>query len=503
MPSPRHSLVPPCEEAARIGGRSLARCPLHRPDRLAKDVRILLRQARGAVAQMGERCNRTAEVRGSIPLGSTSAGSFAGRAPRRRSAQIAASVLTASSDPFDSASAPDAFRPLAGVRVLDFSKILAGPLCTQYLADLGADVIKIEPVRGGDDTRAWPPFADGAGTIFRAVNRNKRSLALDLKTQEGLAVCTRLAERCDVAVESFAPGVADRLGIGYDALRLVNPRLVYCSVSGYGTRGPLKDGKGYDLIAQAFTGMLAITGEPGGPPARSPFSPIDQGTGLHAVIGIMGGLMQRARTGAGVRLDVSLFDTAVGFLGYFLGSYWERGLEPERVGAGHESLCPYQVFETADHPLILGVANDALWRAFCALAGAPELADDPRFATGALRVRNRAETVDLVAAIMRRRTRGEWLAALDAAGIPCSPVHTLGEMSRHPQTQASDLVQHYRSDSGRALRTIASPVRADGERPPLRTPPPRLGQHSAEVLSELGFAPDQVRDYAERGIVTL
>lgn len=395
----------------------------------------------------------------------------------------------------------EAFLPLAGVRILDFSKILAGPLCTQYLADLGAEVIKIEPCRGGDDTRAWPPFADGEGTIFRAVNRNKRSLAVDLKSLDGLAVCMALATSCDVAVESFGPGVADRLGIGYDALRAVNPDIVYCSVSGYGTRGPMKEGKGYDLIAQAFTGMLSITGEPGGPPARSPFSPIDQGTGLHAVIGIMGALMQRARTGAGIRLDVSLFDTAVAFLGYFLGSYWQRGIEPERVGAGHESLCPYQLFETADKPVILGIANDILWQDFCDLAGVAELAADPRFATGADRVRNRAETVALVTDIMRGRTREAWLATLDAAGIPCSPVHTLGELSRHPQTEASDMVQHYAGTDGTELKTVASPLRAGGVRPALRTAPPRHGQHSAAILAELGSTESQIEDYASRKII--
>ncbi len=397
----------------------------------------------------------------------------------------------------------EGFLPLAGIRVLDFSKVLAGPLCTQYLADMGADVIKVEPCRGGDDTRMWPPFDNGDGTIFLAVNRNKRSLAIDLKSPEGLAIALRLAAQCDVVVESFGPGVAERLGIGHEALKAINPRLVYCSISGYGTRGPMKEGKGYDLIAQAFTGMLSITGEPGGPPARSPFSPIDQGTGLHAVIGIMGALMQRGRTGEGMKLETSLFDTAVGFLGYFLQGYWQRGTEPERPGSGHESLCPYQSFETADKPLILGVANDGLWRSFCDLAGIPALAADPRFATGADRVANRAETVALVAKIMRTRTRSDWLAMLEARGIPCSPVHTLGELSQHPQTEASGMILHYRSDDGRDLKSVASALRADGQRPPLRTRPPRLGQHSREILCGLGFSPDAVLELARTKVIVV
>ena len=397
-------------------------------------------------------------------------------------------------------SAESRFTPLDGVRVLDFSKILAGPLCTQYLGDMGADVVKIEPCKGGDDTRMWPPFEDGTGTIFLAVNRNKRSLALDLKSAEGLAICKRLAQRADVVVESFGPGVADRLGIGYEALKALNPRLVYCSISGYGTRGPMKDGKGYDLIAQAFTGMLSITGEPEGPPVRSPFSPVDQGTGLHAVIAIMGALMQRASTGIGMKLETSLFVSAVGVLGYFLQGFWQRGTEPARPGSGHESLCPYQVFETRDKPLILGIANDTLWRSFCAVASAPELAADPRFTTGAERVSNRQDTVAEVARIMKRKTRAEWTALLDGRGIPCSPVHTLSELAQHSQTQASDMILHYINEQGRPLKAVASPVRANGQRPAMRIRPPRLGQDTRAVLLGLGHSPDEVEGFIKQGV---
>lgn len=378
------------------------------------------------------------------------------------------------------------FLPLAGVRVVDFSKILAGPLCTQYLADLGADVLKVEPLTG-DDTRSWPPFQDGQGTIFLAVNRNKRSLCLDLRTEAGREVADDLVRRADVVVESFGPGVPDRLGVGWERLRTLNPGLVYASISGYGTEGPMKDGKGYDLIAQAFTGMLSLTGEPGGPPARSPFSPVDQATGLHAVIGVMGALMHRRATGVGIRIETSLFDSAVGFLGYFLQSYWQRGTEPERAGSGHESLCPYQAFETADAPMILGVANDALWRAFCDLAGEADLADDPRFATAAERVAQRSVIVPLVAGILRRRPRAQWLELLSARGIPAAPVHTLGELSAHPHTAASGMVL-----GDQEFKTIAAPLRAGGSRPVLRSRPPRLGQHTRGVLKELGFEPDKI-----------
>ena len=390
----------------------------------------------------------------------------------------------------------DGFLPLAGVRVLDFTKILAGPLCTQYLADLGADVVKVESPTG-DDTRNWPPFDDaGVGAIFTAVNRNKRGIVLDLRTSGGIAVAHELARDADIVVESFGPGVAERLDIGWASLSALNPRLIYASVSGYGTRGPMKEGKGYDLIAQAFTGMLSLTGEPGGPPARSPFSPIDQATGYHAVIGVMGALLQRDRTGRGVKIETSLFDSAVGFLGYFLQNFWLRGSEPERPGSGHESLCPYQAFATADAPIILGIANDGFWRAFCDLAERPELAGDPRFATNGGRVANRTELIPIVAEILAGRSRADWLSALAARNIPCSPVHTLGELSAHPHTEASGMILH---DDG--FRTVAAPLRADGERPALRLHPPALGEHNRSVLAELGYDEDKIDALIASGAV--
>ncbi|MFN0164632.1 MAG: CaiB/BaiF CoA transferase family protein [Burkholderiales bacterium] len=393
------------------------------------------------------------------------------------------------------------FSPLAGVRVLDLSKILAGPICTQILGDMGADVVKVEPCDRGDDTRHWPPFEGDQGTIFLAVNRNKRSLALDLKSAGGRAVCERLARSADVVVESFGPGVAARLGVDFESLVAQNPRLVHCGISGFGTVGPLREGKGYDVVLQAFTGMLSITGEPGGPPLRSPFSPVDQGTGMHAAIGILAGLLERARTGRAVKVEAALFDTAVAFLGYFLQGFWQRGTEPMRVGSGHESLCPYQAFETSDAPVILGVANDALWREFCRVAGDPALADREPFRTNADRVRHRAETVGVVQAIMRTRSRAQWIKDLGAAGIPCSPVHNLAELSAHPHTAESGMVFEYPSAHGTTLKGVAQALRFDGARQELERPPPRLGEHSCELLREAGYAEEEITALITTGAV--
>jgi crotonobetainyl-CoA:carnitine CoA-transferase CaiB-like acyl-CoA transferase len=400
-----------------------------------------------------------------------------------------------------SSPAEDKFQPLAGMRVLDLSKVLAGPLCTQYLGDMGADVIKVEPCEGGDDTRQWPPFEDDDGTIFLSVNRNKRSLALDLKSAEGQAICHRLVREADIVVESFGPGVAKRLKVDFDTLNTISPAIIYCSLSGYGTRGPMEEGKGYDVILQAFCGMLSITGEPDGPPVRSPFSPVDQATGLHSVIGILGAVVQRGATGRGMKIETSLFDSAVHFLGYFLQGFWQRGTEPARPGSGHESLCPYQSFETRDKPLILGVANDGLWREFCDVAGTPKLASDPRFRTGADRVRNRGETVALVQEILRRKTRDEWIVLLEARSIPCSPVHTLGELSAHPHTDASGMILNYRNAKGRMLNAVASPIRVNGDRPPLRQKPPALGADSVDILREHGYQEDEIRRFVEMSVI--
>ncbi len=393
--------------------------------------------------------------------------------------------------------------PLAGLRVLDFSKVLAGPLCAQYLADMGADVVKVEAPGSGDDTRGWPPFhAPGLGAVFMSANRGKRSIVIDLKRDHGRGVAHRLAADCDVAIESFGTGVAERLGIDRATLQGVNPRLVHCSISGFGRTGPMKDAPGYDVILQAFSGMMAMTGEEGGPHVRSPISPIDQATGFHALSGILAALLARERTGSAEAVEVSLYETAVGLLGYNIQSYWERGKLPPRFGTSHESLCPYQVFDASDGTVMIGVANDSLWRKFCAIAGLQSCVEDPRFATNAARVENRDATLAIVSAAIAKRTMAFWDAELSRARVPCSPINDLIALLDHPHSRQSDIFLEYEKPGAGLMRGIAQPVRFVGRPRGASRPPPRLGEHTDAILGGAGYSAEEIGKLRLGGVVS-
>jgi crotonobetainyl-CoA:carnitine CoA-transferase CaiB-like acyl-CoA transferase len=393
-------------------------------------------------------------------------------------------------------------KPLTGIRVLDLSKVLAGPLCAQYLGDLGADIIKVETVGQGDETRGWPPFpAPGLGTVFLSANRNKRSIAVDLKTEKGREIVHALARSADVALESFGTGVAERLGIDGPTLRVVNERLIHCSISGFGRSGPLKNSPGYDVILQAFCGIMSMTGDEDGGYIRSPISPIDQMTGVHAFSGILALLYAREKTGRGGTIQVSLFETALGLLGYNLQTYWERGVQPPKCGSGHESLCPYQAFEAADGPIMIGIANDNLWRKFCAVAGLDTIVDDPRFRTNADRAAHRKETIGHVQPAIAQHPVAYWNDALVGAGVPCAPINSIAQLLEHPHTRASGIIVEYEHQAAGRLKGVGHPVLIDGAERQAGLPPPMHGQHTDEVLIEMGLSSETIGELRQARIV--
>ena len=379
------------------------------------------------------------------------------------------------------------FRPLDGKRVLDVTTSLAGPYCTEILAALGADVVKVEPPEG-DFTRTWgPPFWNGESTMFLAANAGKRSVALSLAHPDGLEAVLRLAEGADVFVQSLRPGLAERRGLGRDALRGRNPDLVYCTIGSYGRVGPLKDLPGYDPMMQATAGIVSVTGETGRSGVRVGVSLLDQGTGQWAALGIVAALL-----GGGARdVDVSLYETAIGLLPYQIAGYLGAGEVPGRQGSAFSLIAPYQVFQAADGDVMIAAANDKLFRSLCDALDLP-IGDDPRFRTNPERVANRAELVGLIEGRLAERPVAEWLERLTAAGVPAAPVHDVGEVAEHEQTQALGLLQPLPHATVPDLRLVAPPLSFDGERALLAGPPPLLGEHTREVLAEAGFSEEEI-----------
>ncbi|MCH6468611.1 CaiB/BaiF CoA transferase family protein [Sinomonas terrae] len=398
--------------------------------------------------------------------------------------------------------APPASGPLRDLLVLDLSRILSGPFATMTLADLGADVIKVEQPGQGDDTRHWgPPFQGGQAAYFLSVNRNKRSLAVDLKTPEGLAAVRRLALKADVIVENFRPGTAARLGLGYEELSAANPGLVYASISGYGQTGPESGRAGYDAIAQARSGIMSVTGETDGPPVRVGVSSADLVAGTWAVIGILAALHEKTRTGQGQWVDISLLDGSVSWLTYVASGFFASGETPRRYGSAHPTIAPYQAFPTSDGFVMIAVGNDSLWRKFAAAVGRPELADDARFATNPSRVAHRGELIPLLERELQRATTADWVARLDAAGVPVGPIQTVDQALADPQVLARGMVAEVEHPEAGTLKVVNCPVRLTRTPASVRMPPPLLGQHSDEILTGAGLSPSDIGRLHAQGAV--
>lgn len=390
---------------------------------------------------------------------------------------------------------------LDDIKVVDITRTLAGPFCTMLLGDMGADVVKIEEPSQGDETRNWTPFWNGESTQFLTFNRNKRSLTVNLKEPEGVELVRRMAAGADVLIESFRAGTLDRMGLGYDAISAANPGIVYCSISGYGRTGPMSDLPGYDLIIQAYSGLMHLTGEPDGLPLRVGFSLVDLFAGMMAYGTVLTALRQRDRTGRGQWVEASLLDGQVAALSYHATRYFGTGEEPHRMGSGHPSLVPYQSFASSDGYFILGCANQGLWERMCRGIGREDLLGDPRFATNTDRVAHRDACVAILTDVFRRESTDYWVSAINGAGVPCGPINRVSEVVSNPQILARNMVAAMEHPNVPDLKVPNSPLKLADSPASLRRPPPLLGQHNREVLAEQGYSATQIADWQARGVI--
>lgn len=392
--------------------------------------------------------------------------------------------------------------PLVGMRVLDLSHVMAGPVCGLMLADMGADVIKVENIKGGDDTRDMvPPVINGESGSFMMMNRNKRGIALDLKAEAGKEILKKLVKTADVLIENYRHDTMTRLGLDYEVLCAINPGLIYCSVSGFGRTGPFSTQGGFDLVAQGMSGLMSVTGEaPGRPPVKVGPPVTDITAGILAAMGVSAAYANKLQTGKGQKIDTSLFEAGI------THTYWQSniafatGVSPGPMGSAHPLSAPYQAFETADGWLNLGASNQKNWLVFLDIVGDQAIKDDARFFTNADRMANLDALVETLTPVMKTRTTDQWLEALEAAGIPAGPVLSITEMQSHPQTLARDMIPSVEHPVAGTVQTIGLPVKFSETPGGVQHAAPLLGQHTSEVLKELGYSPDEIADLAERGI---
>ena len=395
--------------------------------------------------------------------------------------------------------------PLSGLRVLDLTRVLAGPTCTQMLGDLGAEVIKIERPEAGDDTRGFaPPFVPNTkeSAYFVGVNRNKKSVTLDIAKPEGQAIIHKLLEHCDILVENFKVGALAKYGLGYEQLAKTHPRLIYCSITGFGQTGPYAPRPGYDALIQAMGGVMSLTGEPNGSPQKVGVPVADLFAGLYGCIGILAAVNHRNSTGQGQQIDIGMLDTHVAWLANQGMNYLATGENPARLGNQHPNIAPYQEFPTKDGYIILAVGNDPTFERFCKAFGQEALLADPRFATNPIRVQNRQLVTDTLTPVMKSKTTAEWIDALEALKIGCGPINTLEQVFADPHVQAREMVVEMAHGSGETVKVIANPVKLSATPPSYRSAPPVLGEHTNAVLSDvLKMSAAEIAALKEKGIL--
>ena len=394
---------------------------------------------------------------------------------------------------------PTSALSLDGIRVIDLSRVIAGPWCGALLADLGADVIKVEDTGPGDESRTWPPHKDGEAAAYLLFNRNKRGIALDLKTPEAVEVVKRLVKDADVVIENFRTGTMESFGLGYDVLSQINPRLIYCSVSAFGRTGPRKDSPGYEALMQAFSGIMSITGEPGGQPVRAGVSFLDLTTGILCALGVSNAIIQRGRTGLGQRVDGSLLETAVSLLAFHAEGYLLTGALPRALGSGHPSLSPYRNFKCRDGQWIfIAAANDRFWQKLAKALGRSDLAADPRFEKNQGRVANRGELEGILERAIGELDREPLLKRLEEADVPATPVNTVDQVMNDPQTAERGIVQRVTHPKLGEIPVVGTPLHFSRMSPGVRRAAPLRGEHTDTILADLGYSPAEIKNLREK-----